>query len=159
MLSFNVYFSRFITLLKYRWVPFMLYLSPPFHDLMACSMLFCGLWTDWNKMNISFDFATLKRSDSLNLFLLFLLFRMLLHSLTRIGVICIAPHELPLTALGFPSLSTWIMASITGFQSNWGLWVSLFSAKAYKFAVNTNNNTNTFLNILSIFYGLWHLDI
>jgi hypothetical protein len=43
---------------------------------------------------------------------------MALQSSTSIGVICIAPHWLPLTARLFPSLSTWVIASIRGPQLN-----------------------------------------
>ena len=137
----------------------MLYFGPPFHERMAFSTLFCGLCCDCINMNISFDFATLKRSDSLNLFLLFSFFRMLLHSFTNIGVICIAPHEFPLTAFGSPSLSTSIIASITGFQSNLELLAPLTSANAYELAVKINNDTNTLFNILSIKCCLWHLNV
>ena len=106
-LPYRQCFRYFITLLKYLCVPLTVYLIPPFHERMACSTLFLGLWNDWNKINISLDFATLKRSASVNLFLLLRFFRILLHSATMIGVICIAPQEFPLTARGFPLLSTY----------------------------------------------------
>ena len=67
--------------------------------------------------NISLDFVRLYLSFNVNCFFMLRLFRMLLHSFTKIGVICIAPQEFPFTALQFPSLSTWIIAFITGSQS------------------------------------------
>ena len=42
---------------------------------------------------------------------------MRLHCCTAIGVICIAPHDLPLTARLLPPLSTHVIASISGPQS------------------------------------------
>lgn len=51
---------------------------------------------------------------------------MSLQSCTSIGVICIGPHEGPLTAFSFPSLSTCVMASMSGLQSK--SFTSLFFA-------------------------------
>ena len=68
--------------------------------------------------NISRLFCTLKRSLRVYLFLMPLCFRMMLHCCTAHGVICIAPHDLPLTARLLPPLSTYVMASINGPQSN-----------------------------------------
>ena len=112
-------------------------------------------------MNISFDLARLKRSRNEKRFLLLRFFNMLLHSATNIGVICMAPHELPLTAFTSPSLSTCIMASITGFQSKSGAFASTLSA-ATRFPallwVHTpvkHNNNNTTLKIFIIKHCFW----
>ena len=60
-------------------------------------------------------------------------FKALLTLLTSIGVICITPTDCPLTAFGFPSLSTWMIASMIGFQlkaSAFLLFVAFPPAKA-----------------------------
>ena len=61
---------------------------------------------------------------------------MVLHYFTSIGVICIAPHDAPLTAFGLPSLSTSMMALMTGVQLN----VLRFVAYPDDVVRNVNNN-------------------
>ena len=112
------------------------------------------------RTNISFDFAKSNLSRSEKRFLLLRFFRMLLHSITKTGVICIAPQELPLTAFTLPRLSTWIMAFITGSQSNPSAVVLTVSESTAFSALNTgeapatkiNNTTNLkILNIITWF--------
>ena len=108
--------------------------------------------------NMAFDLPTLNLSASVYRLSEPLIRNMRLQSFTNTGVICIAPHELPFTAFAFPSLSTWIIASITGFQS-----ILLVFNGAPPAAVNTGNaahnnrNKNNLLVIKLINYCFWHL--
>lgn len=114
--------------------------------------------------NISFDFLRLYLSRSVNRFFMLRFFRMLLHSFTRIGVICIAPHEFPFTALQFPSLSTWIIAFITGSQSKLFVCAFAVSLPTGLLAVEgmlmpiKNKKINTALIDFIILMFLWDLN-
>ena len=72
-----------------------------------------------------------------------------MHSLTRIGDICIAPTHEPDFALGLPPLSTAVMASITLFQSKL-LLLPFVTAFAVREAKHINNKKTKTLNILII---------
>ena len=132
---------------------------PPFHERMARSILFFGLWNDWMSLNISMDLATLKRSFNLKRFLLLRDLNMLLHSVTSTGVICNTPTDAPLVAFGLPLLSTLIIALITGFQSKVETYesASLPSAACRGIIIILKTNNNTPFNNFSIITALWDL--